>query len=256
MPSRTNLHIGLAAALSFALSLVISQAVAFPVASSTSTPVLGGTPLKVAVVGGFSPTFESLIPNLSQQLQQPIEVTTLPIATLKAQLAQAKFDLIITGAPNQLSQLDYVDQFQPNTLTVIAHSPVVLWCPNPNVQMRVRISDTLKNKNIKTLAISPVGSPVGDLVRERLRLPAHIQVKPAIHALHAWQLAQQGQVDCAFTMPALARPTDQYQFLPHRGVKIVAAIPKNSSNSNGASKLLKLLERPLFRARIQHYGYS
>jgi len=214
------------------------------------------TPLKVAVVGGFSPTFASLAPSLTKQLKQPIEVTSLPIATLKAQLKQAKFDLIITGAPNQLSQLDYVDELQPNTLTVIAHSPVILWCPNPNIQMRVRISDTLKNKNIKTLAISPVGSPVGDLVREQLRLPAHVQIKPAEHALHAWQLAQQGKVDCAFTMPALTRPTDQYQFLPHRGVKIIAAIPKNSSNADAASQLLKLLERPLFRARIQHYGYS
>jgi ABC-type molybdate transport system substrate-binding protein len=214
------------------------------------------TPLKVAVVGGFSPTFKSLTPSLTKQLQQPIEVITLPNATIRTQLKQAKFDLIITGAPNQLSELDYVDQLQPNTLTVIAHSPIILWCPNPNIQMRVRVSDTLKNKNIKTLAISPVGSPVGDLVREQLRLPAHIQLKPAIHALHAWQLAQQSQVDCAFTMSALARPNDQYQFLPHRGIKIIAAIPKTSGNNSGAAKLLKLLDRPLFRARIQHYGYS
>lgn len=238
------------------LPLAASQAVALPATLSLSKPLIASTPLKVAVVGGFSPTFESLTPNLSKQLKQPIEVTTLSVASLKAQLTQAKFDLIITGAPNQLSELDYVDQLQPNTLTVIAHSPVILWCPNPNIQMRVRISDTLKNKNIKTLAISPIGSPVGDLVREQLHLPAHIQIKPAVHALHAWQLAQQGQVDCAFTMPALARPTDQYQFLPHRGVKIIAAIPKSSGNSHGAAKLLRLLERPLFRARIQHYGYS
>ena len=223
--------------------------------SQAATP-LSITPLHVAVVGGFSPTFQQLVPVLSQQLKQPINVSTLTIAALKAQLNQTKFDLIITGAPNQLSQMDYIDQFQPNTLTVIAHSPVILWCPNPNIQMRVRISDTLKNRNIKTLALSPVGSPVGDLVRQQLRLPPHIQITPATHSLHAWQLAQNGQVDCTFTMPALTRPTDQYQFLPHRGVKIVAAIPKSSGNSSGAARLLKLLERPLFRARIQHYGYS
>ena len=256
LPSKSQFLYGSAVVWLLAINHTASASTATLMPHTASLPTAANTPLKVAVAGGFSPTFVSLVPSLSQQLQQPIEVTSLPIAALKAQLHLPKFDLIVTGAPSQLSQLDYLDQLQPNSLTVIAHSPVILWCPNPNIQMRVRLQDTLKNPRIKAIALSPVGSPVGDLVRQQLPLPAHIKVTSAAHSLEAWQLAQQGKVDCAFSVIGLARPNDQYQFVPHRGVKIIAAIPKNSSNPSSAISLLKLLERPLFRARIQHYGYS
>jgi len=256
LPSKSQLLYGSAVVSLLGIAQTISTSAAAMMPQTARSSTAAHTPLKVAVVGGFSPTFVSLVPSLSQQLQQPIEVTSLPIAALKAQLHLPKFDLIVTGAPSQLSQLDYLDQLQLSSLTVIAHSPVILWCPNPNIQMRVRLQDTLKNPRIKTIALSPVGSPVGDLVRQQLPLPAHIKITAAAHSLEAWQLAQQGKVDCAFSLIGLTRPNDQYQFVPHRGVKIIAAIPKTNSNPSSAISLLKLLERPLFRARIQHYGYS
>lgn len=211
------------------------------------------TPLKVAVIGGFSQTFKHLMPVLSRQMSKPIEMQVLSIPAIQAELKKANFDLIITAALDQSATF----ALPPDLKTmVIAYSPVVLWCPDPDIQMRVRINDTLKNKKIKTVALSPVGTPMGDLVREQLVLPSHIQLKIFPHALSTWQAAQQGDADCAFTLLSLARPNSQYQFLPHRGVKIIAVIPKSSGNADAASQLLKLLERPLFRARIQHYGYS
>lgn len=208
------------------------------------------------MVGGFSPAFEGLLPSLSQLAKRQIQMTVLPIAELRAQLSEPVFDLVITGAPHQITQLDYINQLEPHSVMIIAHSPVILWCPNPNIRMRVRISDTLKNPRIKTLALSPLLSPVGDLVRTQLPLSAPLQIKTAAHSLHARHMAQQGEVDCAFTMIGLVRPSSQYQFLPHRGIKIVAGIPKTSPNPASAATLLKLLNRPLFRARIQQYGYS
>ena len=210
----------------------------------------------MAVAGGFSPVLQSILPSLSQQLKRPIKVTSLPVATLKASLQQPSFDLIVTGAPTQLTKLDYLDQLHLSSLTVIARSPVLLWCPNPNIRMRVRVGDTLKDPNIHSIALSPADSPVGELVRQTLTLPDQLQLKPALHALHAWQMAQQGQTDCAFTLIGLVKPTDQYQFVPHRGVKIIAAIPKNSMHPDAAAALLRLMNRPLFRARIQQYGYN
>lgn len=251
MPSKTKLYyssrlIGLSIVL-----LPLSQSHATAQHNTQTHPAI-----RVAVSGGFSPVLKSILPSLSQQLKRRIEVTSLSIGALKQQLQQPKFDLIVTGAPNQLSQLEYLDQLRTETLTVIAHSPVLLWCPNPNIRMRVRIGDTLKDPNIKTLALSPADSPVGDLVRQTLQLPSQTIIKPASHSLQAWQMAQQGQVDCAFTLIGLVRPTDQYQFVPHRGIKIIAAVPKNSLNPTSATALLRLMDRPLVRARIQQYGYS
>ncbi len=242
MPSRTNYS-----------TSVLLAALSSPAFATSIQP---NAPIQVAVVGGFSPAFESMIPSLSQLAKRPIQMTSLPVADLRTQLREPLFDLVITGAPNQVSQLDYMDQLDTHSVTVIAHSPVILWCPNPNIRMRVRISDTLKTRQIKTIALSPLHSPVGDLVRQQLQLPAHLQIKQAAHSLHARQMAEQGEVDCAFTMVGLVRPSSQYQFLPHRGIKIVAAIPKTSPNPAAATRLLKLLERPLFRARIQQHGYS
>lgn len=225
-------------------------------AAQSALPAKPLDPIRVAVVGGFSPVLQSILPSLSQQLKRPIEVTSLPIATLRARLQHPTFDLIITGAPTQLTELDYLDQLHLSSLTVIARSPVLLWCPNPNIRMRVRINDTLKDPNIRSIALSPADSPVGALVRQTLTLPRKLHFKPAAHSLQAWQMAQQGQTDCAFTLIGLVKPTDQYQFVPHRGVKIIAAIPKNSTHPDAAAALLKLMNRPLFRARIQQYGYS
>ena len=242
MPSRTNYS-----------TSVLLAALSSPAFATSIQP---NAPIQVAVVGGFSPAFESMIPSLSQLAKRPIQMTSLPTSGLRTQLREAIFDLVITGAPQTVSQLDYYDQLQRNSVTVIAYSPVILWCPNPNIRMRVRITDTLKNPQIKTVALSPLHSPVGDLVREQLPITAQLQLKTAAHALEAQRMAQQGEVDCAFTIVGLVRPSGQYQFLPHRGIKIVAAIPKNSPNPSAAARLLKLLERPLFRARIQQHGYS
>ncbi|MEC7120050.1 MAG: substrate-binding domain-containing protein [Pseudomonadota bacterium] len=236
------------------LALVILGMISLPLTAAASAQP---HPLTVAVSGGFSPAFASLIPTLSQQLNYPIVMNRLPVAPLYADLADgsAQFDLIVTGKSVQLDQLSASGMIIAESIRHIARSSVVLWCPNPAVRLRVRLQDTLNDPNIRKIAASRTDSPVGQLIQRSVRIPAAIETIYAEHSLHAWRLAKSQQVDCAFTMIGMMQSTDQYQAIYQHYIEMIAAIPTNSTQTELAERLLDLLDSPMIRARIKTFGY-
>ena len=222
-----------------------------------SNAALANTPIQVAVAGGFEPVFAQFVPMLSHQLGAPIQVFATAVQPLYQQLQnkQHAYDLVISGDMTNMQQLAKLGSVAAASLSVVANSQVVLWCPNPNVRMRVRLQDTLSDPAVKRIAISRLDSPVGQLMAESVHLPATLEVKRAAHALAAWRLARSKQVDCAFTMRGLMQHTDNYQIIPKKTVQLIGAIPSISQHPTQAAQILALMQSPMVRAKLRRFGY-
>lgn len=221
-----------------------------------SASALANTPIQVAVAGGFEPVFSQFVPMLSHQLGTPIQVFATAVNPLFQQLQTQKhdYDLVISGDMHNMQQLAKLGVVA-DRLSVVANSQVVLWCPNPNVRMRVRLQDTLTDPAVQRIAISRLDSPVGQLVAQTVQLPNTLAVTRAAHALAAWRLARSKQVDCAFTMRGLMQHTDNYQIIPKQTVQLIGAIPSNSTHATQAAKILSLMQSPMVRAKLRRFGY-
>lgn len=222
-----------------------------------SSSALATAPIQVAVAGGFEPVFSQFVPMLSHQLGAPIHVFATAVNPLYQQLhrQQHAYDLVISGDMSKMQDLAQRGSVAADSLSVVANSQVVLWCPNPKIRMRVRLQDTLLDPALKRLAISRLDSPVGQLVSASVNLPSTLHVTRAAHALAAWRLARSKQVDCAFTMRGLMQHTDNYQIIPKKTVQLIGAIPHTSQHPQQAAQILALMQSPMVRAKLRRFGY-
>lgn len=215
------------------------------------------TPLQVAVAGGFEPVFSRFVPTLSHQIGSPIQVFATAVQPLQQQLQtqQHGYDLVISGDMANMQRLATQGAVVASSLSVIANTQIVLWCPNPQVRMRVRVQDTLRDPAVERIAISRLDSPVGQLVAQSVTLPERIQVTRADHALAAWRLARSKQVDCAFTTRGLMQHGDNYQIISKQTVQLIGAIPTQSQRSTQSAHILALMQSPIVRAKLRRFGY-
>jgi ABC-type molybdate transport system substrate-binding protein len=215
------------------------------------------TPLRIGVAGGFHPTMLSLASRISYHTQLPVQIDSVGVMPAYHQLTQGRspYDLLILGDLGKMESLGRAGQVLPHSIQTIAHSDVVLWCPNPDVHIRVALNDTLNEPTIRRIAVSPANSPVGKLVAATARVSHSTTWLRAEHALGAWRMARTGQADCAFTMLALMSPTDRYNMIPNQSLALISAIPRHSLYAIQAMQVVSLLQSPLIKARIRSRGY-
>lgn len=213
--------------------------------------------LRIGVAGGFYPALVSLSQRISQHIQMPVVIHIVNVvpAYQLLQQHQAPYDLMILGDLNKMQTLVQQGHVVAQSVDIIAQTDVVLWCPNRAVVKRVALKDTLAEPSVRRVAVSSVGSPVGQLVASSIQLSAHTTWVRTDNALGAWRLARAGKADCAFTVRAMMTPSDQFNAIPKRSVTLVSAIPSTSRQVSPAFSAIQLLKSPLIQARIRHLGY-
>jgi ABC-type molybdate transport system substrate-binding protein len=251
LPLRYNLDTSLLFRASAVLKTAFLLGCLLPVWASAITP------LRIGVAGGFHPTILSLASRISHHTQLPVQIDSVGIMPAYQQLEQGNspYDLLILGDASKMQALGQSGQVLLQSIQTIAHSDVVLWCPNPAVTMRVALNDTINEPAVRRIAVSPANSPVGKIVAAIAHPSATTRWIRAEHALGAWRMARTGQADCAFTMLALMAPTDHYNTIPNQSLPLISAIPRRSPYASQAMMVIQLLQSPLIKARIISRGY-
>lgn len=214
-----------------------------------AAPAYASGTLSIDISDGFQPVLESLKPRLVKQLGMNINITPKSNHDIYADFNKSAMtaDLVLfVENPSYGNQR--INQYLTASSQIVAASKVVLWCPNVPLAKRVSLIDTIKQANIKRIAVSPEGTMISQMFNKTVpSLPKSIQLVNAPNSLAAWRMARNNQVQCAVTLDKWLRPTDQFAYVSHNEIILRGYINPALNNKAPAKQVLAVLGSPLIQ---------
>lgn len=219
----------------------------------------GNTPkpaLRVGAAGGFGSSLARLVPQLSRDLGQPIQlVYTSNSGVFKLMNnPNPPYDLGIGSLTPALEQALDDQYIAVDRLQKITRFQVALWCPN--LPLRIRPEDTLAQPAVRILAMGQKNGPIMEAVQKSVLIPEHLKLAWHDHALGSWQMVRQGRAQCGFVMNGLLAPHQPRQLIKNSHINVVSAVSRHAAQPEVAYQLVDLLRSPRWQARLQAMGYE
>ncbi len=226
----------------------IAPVLAFVTALITAPAYAVGS-LTIDINDGFQPVIESLKPRLVKQLGMDISIIPKTNHDIYADFDK---NLITSDLVLFVENSNYgnnrINPFLTANSQIVAASKIVLWCPGTALPKRVSLRDTIKQANIKSIAVLPQGTMISQMFNKSLpNLPKSTQLITATTSLNAWRMARNKQVQCAVTLDKWLRPTDQFAYISNHEILLRGYINPASSNKVQARQVLSLLGSPLIQ---------
>ena len=215
----------------------------------TTSSVSATKTLTIDINDGFYPVLQSLKPRLVEQLGMDINIVSKTNSEIYANLNKniIPADLVLF-IENSNYGTPKTNRFLTINTEIVAASKIVLWCPNTALPKRISIRDTIKQANIKSIAVLPKGTMIHQFFAQSLpNLPKNIQLVTTPTSLTAWRMARNNQVQCAVTLDKWLRPTDQFVYISYNEIFLRGYINPALRNKMQIRQVLNLLGSPLIQ---------